>query len=108
MPLAGDLWGFGGAVDPRTINSIGSTMSRSSVSSPRILRMTHPGGFSARLSQLNDGSGSPVNVQIDGLTSPITKTINVNDYASVTGPAGLVAGGVAVVRVRSDADIHVY
>jgi hypothetical protein len=57
---------------------------------------------------LDDGSGSPVKVEIDGLVVPITKSINVGDYVSATGPAGLVAGGITAAKVRSNSDIQVY
>lgn len=57
---------------------------------------------------LDDGSGLPVRVQIDGLVTPLLTTPNVGDYASATGPVGLMAGGVIAVRVRSGSDIQVY
>lgn len=69
------------------------------------------GRVTAKLSNgfvVDDGSGSPVTVETDGLVSAITKTVNVGDYVSASGPAGLASGGIAVVRPRSDTDIQVY
>lgn len=57
---------------------------------------------------IDDGSGSPVKAEIDGLNTVITKTVNIGDYISVTGPAGLISGGIPVVRPRSDSDIQAY
>jgi hypothetical protein len=57
---------------------------------------------------LDDGSGSPVRVQIDGLVTPLSTIPSVGDYVSATGPAGVMAGGVRAVRVRFDTDIRVY
>ncbi len=57
---------------------------------------------------LDDGSGVPAKVQIDGLTTPITSLPGVGDYISVTGPAGVTAGGGTAIRVRSSVDIKVY
>lgn len=57
---------------------------------------------------IDDGSGTPVKAQIDGLVSAITKTVNTGGYISVTGPAGLASVGIPVVRPRSDIDIQVY
>jgi len=57
---------------------------------------------------VDDGSGVPVNVQIDGLVAPLASIPDVGDYVSATGPAGLMAGGVTAVRIRSGSDIRVY
>lgn len=57
---------------------------------------------------LDDGSGAPVKVQIDGLTTGLSAIPNVGDYISASGPAGYMAGAVPAVRVRSDTDIQVY
>jgi hypothetical protein len=57
---------------------------------------------------LDDGSGSPVRVQIDGLTTPMAVSAAVGNYMSATGPCGYMAGGVMAVRVRSGSDIRVY
>jgi hypothetical protein len=57
---------------------------------------------------LDDGSRAPVKVETDGLTAPLSVIPNVGDYVSATGPAGLMAGGVPAVRVRSGSDIRVY
>jgi hypothetical protein len=57
---------------------------------------------------IDDGSGSPVRVQTDGLVTPLSTVPNVGQYISATGPAGLMAGGVPAVRVRSASDIRVY
>ncbi len=57
---------------------------------------------------LDDGSGSPVRVQIDGLLTALSTLPNTGDYMSATGPATTMAGGVTAVRVRSATDIRVY
>lgn len=57
---------------------------------------------------VDDGTGSPVRAEIDGLVTTIATTPNIGDYVSVTGPAGYMAGGTAAVRVRSGSDIEVY
>jgi hypothetical protein len=57
---------------------------------------------------LDDGSGVTTKVQIDGLVTSLTTIPSVGDYMSATGPAGLMAGGVTAVRVRSGLDIRVY
>jgi hypothetical protein len=57
---------------------------------------------------LDDGSGVTTKVQIDGLVTSLSTIPNVGDYVSATGPAGLMAGGVTAVRVRSGSDIRVY
>jgi PKD repeat protein len=57
---------------------------------------------------LNDGSGSPVRIDTGGLVSPITVNIQSGQYAAATGLAGKGAGGVTVVRPRSDSDVRVY
>jgi len=57
---------------------------------------------------VDDGSGVPANVQIDGLVVPLVPTPEPGDYVSATGPAGLMAGGVTAVRVRSESDIQVH
>lgn len=57
---------------------------------------------------VDDGSGTPVKAQVDGLVSVVTKTVSIGDYVSITGPAGLTSGAIAVVRPRCNADIQVY
>lgn len=57
---------------------------------------------------LDDGSGSAIRAQLDSLVIPMVTTPSVGDYVSVTGPAGLTSGGIAVVRPRSGADVQVY
>lgn len=57
---------------------------------------------------IDDGSGSVVRAQTDGLATTITTLPNIGDYVSVTGPCGLMAGGATVVRVRSASDIRAY
>lgn len=57
---------------------------------------------------LDDGSGSPVRVEIDGLLVPIGSVPTIGQYASATGPAGFMVGGAAAIRPRSGSDIQVY
>lgn len=57
---------------------------------------------------IDDGSGAPVLVEVDGLTVPLSSLPGVGSWVSVTGPVGLIAGGVPAVRPRSASDIQVY
>jgi hypothetical protein len=57
---------------------------------------------------IDDGSGSPLKVQMDGLLTPLGAIPSIGDYISVSGPAGYMAGNIPAVRVRSDTDIRVY
>jgi len=57
---------------------------------------------------VDDGSGSPVKVEIDGLATPLTVNPNIGQYISATGPAGMMAGSLPCVRPRADSDIMVY
>lgn len=57
---------------------------------------------------IDDGSGSPVKVEIDGLVTPLSTIPTVGRYISAAGPAGCLAGGMVCVRVRSDSDIQAY
>jgi hypothetical protein len=57
---------------------------------------------------VDDGSGSPVKIEIDGLSTPLTVIPNIGQYISATGPAGYLAGGATYVRPRADSDIQVY
>lgn len=55
---------------------------------------------------IDDGSGSPVNVETDGLVTPLTWIPSLGDYISATGPAGMMSGKVTAVRVRNQSDIQ--
>lgn len=55
--------------------------------------------------EVDDGSGSPVMVQLSGLTTPLTKDPAFNDYVTVTGIAACGAGGTTVILPRDDVDI---
>lgn len=57
---------------------------------------------------LDDGSGSPVKVETDGLSTPMASIPDVGVYASATGIAACMPGGAAGVRVRSASDIRTY
>lgn len=57
---------------------------------------------------LDDGSGSPIRVQTDGLTAPLSSVPDVGAYISATGPCGTTTGGATVVRLRSASDVQVY
>jgi hypothetical protein len=57
---------------------------------------------------IDDGSRPPVNVEMDGLVTPLAVNPSVGQYISATGPAGLATGGVPAVKVRSGSDIQVY
>jgi hypothetical protein len=57
---------------------------------------------------IDDGSGQARRALIDGLATPITSLPDVGAYISVTGPSGLAAGGVPVVRPTGVQDIRVY
>lgn len=57
---------------------------------------------------LDDGSGTTIRVQTDGLGTPLASVPDVGAYIRAAGPCGMTAGGVTVVRVRADSDIQVY
>lgn len=57
---------------------------------------------------LDDGSGQPASVQIDGLVTPLGSIPGVGDFVAATGPAGLMTGAVPAVKVRSMWDMQDY
>ncbi|MHB9038276.1 MAG: carboxypeptidase-like regulatory domain-containing protein, partial [Armatimonadota bacterium] len=56
---------------------------------------------------IDDGSNLGVRVKLDGLVSPITKTISVGKMIGVSGPASN-ASGILTIRPRSDDDIVIF
>jgi len=57
---------------------------------------------------IDDGSGVEIRVILNGLTSPITKTLTVGNYVTVTGLLGNTKDGATVIRAirpRGNADI---
>jgi PKD repeat protein len=63
-------------------------------------------GVTSSYLTLDDGSGTPANVEIDGLVTPLASIPSLGDYVSATGPAGIMAGGATAVRLRSLSDIQ--
>lgn len=58
--------------------------------------------------RIDDGSGVPVRVAMDGLVTALTASPSIGQYISATGPAGMMSGGVSCVRPAADSDIQVY
>jgi len=57
---------------------------------------------------IDDGTGGiRVKVVLTGQVSPITKTLNVGNFVSITGTISLESGGVPVIIPRDDDDIKV-
>jgi PKD repeat protein len=57
---------------------------------------------------LDDGSASPIRVETSGLIIPPSVIVQTGQYAGASGISGRGAGGLTVVRPRSDSDIRVY
>lgn len=57
---------------------------------------------------INDGSGSPVTVDVSALAAPIASLPDVDSYLGVAGLAGYASGGTIVVKPRFGTDVQLY